>query len=266
MKNNYLILLNDIEDISEYKKLGVNNFAIYLKDYSVFFEKSYNIKDIKDIDNVFLFINKLLNNKEIEKLKEVLNNLPKNIKGLIISDLGIYNLVKDKNLDLILNIRHFGTNYNSINSFLDLGFKSYILSNEITLKEIEDITKNLKKKPIIEVLSHNIVSYSKRKLISNYNEFYNENLKNNIIIEDKVSNSKFLVKEEMDGTIFATNNIYNAKKTLSIENVLYYFINTTFLDKKIVIDFINNNGNIDIKSSDEGFLDKETIYKIKRGS
>lgn len=258
--NKFLLLINDLNEIEYYKKLGINNFAIGLKNYSVFTSKSYDLKDIIKIDNVFIFINKILNNREVNDIKNMFKIVPKNIKGVIISDLGLFNFFNEKKIDVILNLRHFGTNYESVNNFLNLGFKSYILSNEITKEEIKKITDNTIKPVIIEVLSHNIVSYSKRKLISNYNEYYNENVENNIIINDKISNSNFIVNEQPAGTIFATSEIYDARELLNLNNILYFFINSSFIKKEIIEKFLTNKN---IENSNKGFLNKETIYKVK---
>ncbi len=268
MLNKILILINNLEDIKEYEKLGIKNFAIYLKNFSVFYEKSYTLKDIINIDNVFIVINKILSTKMLEDLKKELKKVPKNIKGFIISDLGIYDFLKTKNKNIILNLRHFGTNHESINAFLDLGFNSYILANELTFLECKKIVSNLKKPIILEILSHNQVSYSKRNLITNYNDYYNESLNNLIIIKDNISNQSFMVKEEENATIFLTEKIYNGTKLLDIDsNVLFYFINTTLISKEIIVNLIKaikNNKKIRIPLSNSGFLNKKTIYKVKR--
>ena len=267
--NKFLILINDLKDINTYKKMGINNFAVYLKDFSIGYEKTYTLKDIINFDNVFIVMNKILSTKEIEEAKKILENIPSNVAGVIISDLGLYNFLKNKKVNVILNLRHFGTNSSSINYFLKMGFKSYILANEITYKEIEKISSNCIKPIILEIFSHNLVSYSRRYLITNYNNYYKENLAENIIIKDKISNESFKVIEEKEnGTIFLSDKIYNGLKLLDIDNVLFYFINTSFIDTKYIVNMLKDlkeNKITKIPNSNEGFLFRDTIYKVKRG-
>ena len=55
---------------------------------------------------------------------------------------------------------------------------------------------------------------------------------------------------------------------IDIDNVLFYFINTSFIDTKYIVNMLKNlkeNKITKILNSNEGFLFKDTIYKVKRG-
>ena len=70
---------------------------------------------------------------------------------------------------------------------------------------------------------------------------------------------KFIVYENEYGTYFYHNIPFNG---LSLEylDVKYYFINPVFLKFSEVKELLNGNNIIE---TDRGFLDTETIYKLK---
>ena len=78
------VVVNNLNNIIEYKKIGAKAFIFALKDYSCGYESYYTLEDIKrikeennDID-IFVSLNKNFFNDEIDSLKEVLhtNGIP----------------------------------------------------------------------------------------------------------------------------------------------------------------------------------------------
>ena len=101
--------------------------------------------------------------------------------------------------------------------------------------------------------------YSRRLLLSNYYIKYHHDIKKVGEMKDQNSPIKFHIKEEDLGTIIYSDKIFNGKRLLDLDNVLYYYINTSYIEKQMVLDFLDDK-DID---TDEGFLDKKTIYKLK---
>ena len=259
-KTKYLITINNVNDIDKYKKLGMTTFVFALKDYSIGYEKTYSYEEINNInEKKYVLINQVLDNNKIDSLKEILPEL--SVDGFIFEDIGLINVFKELNIKgiKILFINHFNCNYESVNIWLNY-VDSVFISNELTYDELKEITLKSNKEVVLHIFGYNQIMYSKRKLLSNYYKYNNLDIKLKNTIKDKASDIKFNVIEDDNGTVFLSNKIFDGRKLLDLDNVLYYYINTSFIDIDIVIDFINNK---EIDNTDDGFLNKKTIYKLK---
>ena len=125
----------------------------------------------------------------------------------------------------------------------------------VLIKPISSITK-----PSQSILIINSFNSSICLLLSNYYKYNNQDIKNKNTIKDKNGSVIYHVIEDKYGTIFYSDKIFNGKELLKLDNVLYFYINSSFFDKNNILDFINDK---EIDNSDNGFLDKKTIYKLK---
>ena len=261
MQNKFLVSINNLDDIEIYKKVGVTTFLFPLEGYAVGYPSIFSVFDINKIkeENKYVLINRILDCDDIDKLKELLLKLK--VKGIVFEDIGVFNLVKKLKLDidLIYFPNHFNTNYQSINAFLDKGLTSAVVSNEITKKEIEDITKNVIKPVVLQVFGYNMAMYSRRLLLDNYAKVYNLEKKNPLVISENVSKHEFLVYENKYGTVLYDNHIFNGESLLELDNVLYFMVNTSFIPIDTVIKFLTNS----YQDEYSGFLDRETIFKLR---
>ncbi len=260
--NNFLVTVNNLEIINDLKKVGVSTFLFPLKGYTVGFPNTFEISEIKE-DNAYIFINRILPSDEIDDLKEILHNLPNNIKGIMFDDLGVLEIVKNLDKEKILYLNHFGTNYESINHFLEF-VDSMIISTDITKEEIETILSKTNKPLVLYAFGYVPVMYSRRTLLTNFNKQFNLENKNTANIKDKMANNKFIAFENEYGTVLY-HNIPSNSLEIKHSNILYNLVNTAFLSDSEVIDLFNsiiNNKEINI-THDRGFLDRPTIYKLK---
>jgi collagenase-like PrtC family protease len=265
MKNKILIYVDDTSYLSDYRKAGVTAFLFALKGYCVGYENTLTLEEIEklDVSNKYLLINRILDCKDIDILKELLKNI-KNIKGIVYEDIGVFNVVKELKLDieLIFFQNHFATNSYSVNFWLDR-VDSLMLSNEITKDEIEKILKNAKREVCVHVFGYNQVMYSRRLLLSNWSEEFNIPKKNTNVIEDKATHVKFRAIENEYGTVMYSENIFNGSKLLELDNVKYFYVNPMMIDHKDIMTYLNDL-NRELKDGEDiGFLERETIYKLK---
>ena len=274
------ILIKLINNILEYKE--ADGFVLPLLNFSVDYKNYYSLDDIKKLisetnKKIFVVINKMIENDEIENLKEVLLELDKlNISGVFFYDLAVLELKKELNLniDLVWNNTHMVTNYYTSNYYYDKGCKYSYLSNEITIDEIIEFKKNAKAKLIFMLLGYPVVSFSKRKLLTNSD--FDKELK----IKEPKSLQEYKVIESEFGTTFKYNKIRNNASCLKelIDNKLDYIYlieddinHNSFLEAlKLTKEYIDNN-NLDyvdkmrdIFGSDTGFLYRKTIYKVTK--
>ncbi len=263
MISNILIFVDDFNHIDDYRKAGVSAFLFALEGYCVGY-KTCSLEEIKkvDVSNKYVILNRILDCKDIDNLKEIITKLD-GIKGLVFEDIGVYNLVKDMDLgiELILFQNHFGTNVQSINFWLDR-VDSMFVSNEITKNQVEFIVGGAKKSVVLHLFGYNQVMYSRRLLLTNWSLEFNIPNKNTNVIVDRATKVKFRAIENEYGTVMYSDKIFNGKELLGLDNVKYYYVNTMLIDHKEVMDFLINSEHTS-DEEDNGFLDKETIYKLK---
>lgn len=265
-----------------------NSFIIGLKDYSVNYyeldclEIEKLLDKYKDIE-LFVSINKNIFNFDLNDLKEkliYLSNL--NIKGILFYDLSVLNLVKKLNLnmDLCIHQTHMVTNYNICNYYFNKNVKYAYLSTEITKDEIEEISRKSDISLMTYLIGHVVVSHSKRKLLSNYYEYFKKNKKNDLnIMHEKNKETKYYIQENNLGTNILTYDVLNGTRAfLSLKDkVSYGILDTNLIDDLVFLEVLSlYKLNIDNKISDldlikkveeligsyEGFFFQKTIYKV----
>ena len=263
MISKILLYVDDIQYIEEYRKAGVMAFLFALDGYCV----GYNTYSLEEIDKVnvsnkYILLNRVLDCKDIDNLKKI---LPKfKCKGIVYEDVGVYNLVLELNLDLemIFYQNHFATNVKSINFWLDR-VDSVFVSNEITYEEIKKIVDNAKKSVVLHLYGYNQVMYSRRLLLSNWSEEFSILKKNTNVIEDKSTHIKFRAIENEYGTVMYSENIFNGSRLLDLNNVKFFYVNSMMISHENLMNFLCGKSEKLSKNEDYGFLDKETIYKLK---
>ncbi len=277
------ILVKPVKDVKQYKE--ADGFVLPLKDYSVDYRNYYSLEEIKNIKQeyvekeIFIVINKMMENDDIDKLRNILLEIEKfDISGIFFYDLSILELSKELKIktDLVWNNTHMVTNYYTCDYYYNEGVNYAYLSNEITLEDILDINNKSKITPILMLLGYPVVSFSKRKLVSN------SNFKDEIIINEEKSKQRYLVFEDKNGTTFKYNKIRNnaiCLKELINNNFPYVYLIEDDIDHdkfisglKLTSNLINNT--IDEKQyianmkelfgSDTGFLYRKTIYKVTK--
>ena len=270
MKPEFLVSINNLNELEEYKKVGFSTFLFPLQNFTIGYPNTFNIEDIPY--DGYILINRILDCKDVDDLKTILKSI--NIKGIIFEDIAVFNIVKELNLkiELIWWGNHFGTNPEIINFYLEKGIDSAFISTDITKGETLSIVENSIKPLVLPVFGLNQIMYSRRLLMTNYCKYFNiQSIKEEMLAEEK-SNIKFRIYEDDKGTVIFNNNIYNGLELLPIPNIKYFYINTAFIDKDIIIELFKNidNKNFDINSleieTDNGFLDKKTIYKLNEVS
>ncbi len=259
MKDKIIVNIKKIDEIDIYNQKGLKNFLVPLKNFCVGYDE-IELNDILKIKhNFYLLINRILDNKALNELEKELKKINTiYLKGIFFEDLGVLSVI-DKSIEKIYFPNHFATNYLSINAFLKRGIDSVVISNEITLEEIEEILKKVDKNVILPVYGYNQIMYSRRNLITNYNKEFNLKLSLNNEIKEQVTHKKLKIKENEFGTIIFDEHIYNNLTLLNLkENIKFYYINTTFLEIDEIFKTLENKNEKDSNS----FLNKKTVYKI----
>lgn len=277
------LLIETINDnFNNYKCDGL---ILALADYSVQSIKYYSLDEIKSIiknsdKEIFIKINKNMFNKDIDKLKDIMIELDKlGVSGIFFYDLALLEIKKelDLDIDLVWDQTHMVNNYKTCDFYYDMGVKYALLSKEITIDEIKEIVNKSKINCMVEVVSIPSIAYSRRKLLTSYFKSINKDYKDNLEIEEKISNHKYIVRESSNGTSFYDESIMNGTgiiKELPV-NTKYIIMREYGIDCFLELindtyEYINNN------CSDTGYIEKykklgdntnffykETVFKVK---
>lgn len=198
-------------------KFNCDGLILAIKDYAVESNTYFTLDEIKNISDsfsgeIFVKLNKNLMNDDIPFVKDILVQLDKmNITGVFFYDLAVLELKRELNLniDLVWNQTHMVNNYKTCNYYYSKGVKYALLGKEITLDEILEIINLSDITSMVEVVSKPSVAFSKRKLVSNYYKDMGIDGSKEIIVNEKVSNLNFDIKEDSNGTVFFLDLITN---------------------------------------------------------
>lgn len=269
--------------------LNVDAFIIGIKNYNVLNTLEIELEELDNYlnnRNIYISLNKLFHNNELEKLNNLLKILEnKKIKGVIFDDVSIYQLVKENNynINLIWGNIHQVTSYKSINEWNKLGVKMAIISPDITLNEILEIKNNTKSQLFVPIYGKFEIFSSNRFLVQSYFDYINKNKNDNLyFIDNKLINQKYPIYEDTNGTHIINGSTMNGLEEyiLLLKNDIEYVIINSFLIenikevvtnfKKVREMFENDEINMDKieqlskeLGNDKVFLNKETIYKVK---
>lgn len=270
--NKIILKVNNENDLL-YPAIG---YILGLENFCICFGKTYNTNEIIDIKNkynkskIFVSLNRSIFNNELGEYKKVLRKLDEiGLDGIIVGDVSAltYNLKTNIILDQLhlnnssLTVKHYSNNANGI-----------VLSNDITLEEINKIKENNKEMIIFkQVFGLLHLSTSKRLLVSNYLEHKNINNNSNIYkIKENDKTDSYIILEDYFGTHILSSKPINLINKVNLINSDYLIFDGYLLENyNWVLDFFMKN---DIKKADlineefdaiQGFIDKKTIYRVK---
>lgn len=275
----------NIHDYLDY----TNSFIIGLKDFSINYQE-YTIDEIRKLKEdypnieIFISINKNIFNSDLVLLEKILNELSSlNIQGVLFYDLSVLSIVnKNKlNIPLVWAAEHMTTNYNTCNYYSEKGVDFVLLSSEITKEEIEEIKERTNIKLISYFFGYPDVSFSKRKLLTNYFLYNNLDKEKDWYMISSDDDNKYLIKESKLGTRILYGKVMNGIKPFyELRDIVNYgILNEELMDHDIFIKALKvfkelnenkidvekaNNIIIDLVNSDDTvFYYKKTIYKVK---
>lgn len=257
--NKIILIPSSIENLEIYKENGIENYLFPLDKFSIGF-KTFSLEDVKNTRVcAFLLINRLLSDEDIDEFLQL--EIPENVKGFIIEDIGLYYALKDKNYELINFQNHLNNSSLTVNYWLEY-FNSLVLSTDITLEEMKNIIDTSSKRVCLNIFGYIMIMYSRRNLVSNYFKYKNKKIEKNIEVSIPNNDLKLKFIENDYGTAVFDNEIYDIRAYLDEfddEKIKFYIINTNFIDDEVILNVLQRKK---VPNTKEGFLNKKTIYKI----
>lgn len=274
-------VIND-KNYQPYLESGLQGFLFPLQGFACDYEFYYTIDDIKQYKNdyphrlCFVVCNKMMFNKDLTALKEVLLSCQElAVDGVIFYDDSLLQLKKELALSvpLILGKTHMVTNSDTINLYHKLGVKGAYLSNELTLEEIEQISKKVSSSLMILLAGYPVISFSRRKLLTNYQQHYQKPSQKHLLVTEPVSKQQYLLREDEHGTSFFYTKRLNLSRSyqhLQALGLSYGIIKQDDLETKIYQEVVASFKNFNKERIDEiiggnrGFLYRKMIYRVKK--
>lgn len=297
--NNIIISFPNKENYEFYNENKIDGFAIAIEGFSQnfnYYVKESKLKNVVDMLNendkkAYIMLNKVYFDNQTDDLKRILKKINKlDIEAVIFSDIAIFNIVKENNLNINL-IWHnkLVTNSKSINFLEKRGLYGYFTTPEITLDEFIKIRKNTSSKAFIKLFGYTNMATSSRSLISNYFKYtkINKDPNKKYYMYEKI-NKEFYPIVETDVTNFFSSKVLNGimeyKKLIDkkidcmvylddylISKNAFYNVLEAFMalenhpdDKKFALKLKKVIDSNLFNNTDNGFLNKKTIVKVKK--
>jgi len=270
-----LVIPDNIEDIDKYNDKDIKGLIFGFKDLSVnnnLYLDIDSLKDIiKDINSKFeiwISLNKIMHNKDLELLENILIELDKlKITGILFYDLGVLNICKRLNLNIKLSIYqdHLNASINSHNFYYNKGVEYSLVTNDITIDEVLDINNKSNIKMMVNVYGYLPIFYSRRYLVSNYMEYINKDKLDYIYYLKDKDDYYPIVEEDYGTTVYTKYPINLIKYIDKLNSIEYIILNSNYIDKNEFMSVLDKYINKDIDDNDnyEGFSNTKTIYTVK---
>lgn len=233
----------------------------------------YNIKPI-------LKFNRMIHPKEIDIVKNIINEYINYDCLFYITDLGLLNLFKKLNLvnKVIYDPITMICNSLDAKNYSDFGVESIGVSNEITLEDLNLIINKTNVNTFYQVFGYRLMLHSRRYLVSLYEEKINHKFdKKNMVLEESTRNDIYPIVENEQGTLIYRSGIISLIKEIKDMKIEYaYFdhfnINNDTYNEIINIYYDYLNDNIDLSLAkqklellnlnfSDGFSYKDSVYQ-----
>lgn len=256
MKNKYLVIPS-----SNLKKKRKNvDFLFPLKGFCVGFLKTYDISEIPD--GSYIYINRILDLKAIEIFSS-LENFIIRMKGIVFEDLGILQFLKEKEImiETILYATHASCSVPTIKTYLKF-VDSVVVSPDITKEEIEIIQKEINTPISLYTYGPLPYLYSRRALLSNYQENFSLSCKVKEDLEENSTKKKFVMIENEYGTVIYDKYNYDGRTFLDYP-AYFHILNLSFEEIEDMDEWLRIfESKKELSNTTTGFLNQKTIYRL----
>lgn len=260
MMNKYYMIPNS-KNLNKFTQ----ELILPLEEYSIGFDVYFTCEEIEKIAKtreVNVIINSFLHKDKLKNIEDILKRMP-SVKYFFIEDLGLINIIEKERI--VVNQSHIINNYRSVNYFKSLNINNIVLSNELTIEELNVIEKNTSSNLFLFLISRNSFMYSKRHLVSSYYEYKGISGSKIKEIEENVSKKHLIIKEEDGGTIIFDKNIFSANEFIDELNNFNFIINFSNMNEEetdIILNHYKDKNLGDYIVIDNYFSKNKIGYKV----
>lgn len=266
-----LVKVDKRENIDEVLKLDIGGIILSYDDLAVASNFYVNMDDIKEIRKktdkiIVVSLNKMMHNKDLAKLEEVLIELDRiKVDMILFYDVAIMEIKKRLGLDipLIISQEHLNTSINSNEFYFEQGVDGSLISSDITKEELLEIRKKTDKIIMFTGYGYLPIFYSRRYLITNYFAYIKKEKQGDCYFIRNNDDFYPIVQDEY-GTIIYTKEPVNLVNELDDLDDIDYIVIDGFKASDLVDvikDFIKKKK---MNGLYQGFFHTKSIYKVKK--
>lgn len=266
-----LVKVDKRENIDEVLKLDIGGIILSYDDLAVASNFYVNMDDIKEIRKktdkiIVVSLNKMMHNKDLAKLEEVIIELDRiKVDMILFYDVAIMEIKKRLGLDipLIISQEHLNTSINSNEFYFEQGVEGSLISSDITKEELLEIRKKADKIIMFTGYGYLPIFYSRRYLITNYFAYIKKEKQGDCYFIRNNDDFYPIVQDEY-GTIIYTKEPVNLVNELDDLDDIDYIVIDGFKASDLVDvikDFIKKKK---MNGLYQGFFHTKSIYKVKK--
>lgn len=272
---------------------AIDGIILPIKNHAMRFGETFDLNDLASYikqahqknKQLFVAVNAIYHEDKLDDLAETMMTLSTlAIDGIYFADLAVYEFAQSYGLKdkLIYYPETYVTNYQDMAFWASEQIKSAVLSREMTLEDIEAISKN---SPLsVSIIGHGYLNmfHSKRRLIKTFFDYTKHKQKTDLTnqtykIIEEIRDEAYPIYQDQFGT-----HIFREKPLASIrvfESLTPYvdnfIIDTQFYQNDVIYDIIDDyvalkaGHSIDASKyddHDDGFYYKKTVYKQGGGA
>lgn len=265
-----LVSVSSREHLEDVLKKDIDGIILYIDKLSVNSSFYLNIDDLSLIDTdkeVFVCMNKLMHNNDLDELRRVMNILKNRKERILFYDMAVYKIACELGIEnrLVIYQDHLNASVLSNQFYYDLGIRGSFITNDITGEELTTIKKNSKMDIFFLGYGYQPIFYSRRYLIKNYLKYIGEDVgrEYNIISDNGV---EYPIKEEEFGTTIYSPRVINLVNYMDVlSDIDYIVLNEEKVDYNEFIRMVDKFIKREKIQEDTylGFFKVKTIYKVK---
>ena len=151
------------------------------------------------------YINRFIFENEMEQVLSSINELiDLNVDGFLVNDFGLFLKLRELGFKkpILLATNTTITNHLELEFLSEQGFDGVLTARELTFQEIVDMAKDHSNLMIVPIFGHQIISTSRRQLITAYADLIDKELESNVIykLRESTRQDYFLVLQDETGT------------------------------------------------------------------
>lgn len=262
----------------------VDACVLYTKEASLVYEdldidKAISLCISSNITPI-IAINKMLYPADIAYIEQLIMKY-KDKALFLATDIAVYNIANKLNCvdKIIYDPQTMITNYLDLIEYSNLGFNSISMSLEIPIKDLIESIEKTNSKVYYQVFGHRLMFYSKRKLISLYEQKADiKTSKNHLYLRESTRNDFLPVIENANGTTIYRSYLVSLLDNLDSLRLLEYgYLESLYLNDDLFVNVVKifksfNDGKISKNDAvirlaelnlniEDGFKYQDSIYQ-----
>lgn len=267
----FIVGAKTFKHIDTLVKKDIYGILLYIDKLSVNSSFYVTVEDIRKIDfkgkKIFLCMNKIMHNSDIECVRECLSKLKEMDVKIFFYDMAVCNIASKLGITdkLVIYQDHLNASILSNKFYFDMGITGSYVSSDITGEELLEIKNHSKMELYFLGYGYAPIFYSRRYLIRNYLKYiHREDLQGPYLIESDMGVKYPISEEEFGTTIYSQEPINLINQLDMLQSIDYLIINSNMISEdefNLMVDRFIKGEKMD--NCYLGFFNTKTIFRVK---